>query len=62
MFLVMFCPYNGSAYVPQVLCRSEWEAREAIINMPRNAFGEYSYTFVPVIAPLSNMVYIPNNY
>lgn len=62
MFLVMFCPYGNSSFVPQVLCRTEREARQAILSMPRNDFGEYSYCYVPTLTPLSPMIYTPTNY
>lgn len=57
MWLVMFQPYHGQL-VPQALCRSEAEARDFIEGMPWNAYGGYSYCFVPVTAPLNQMIYI----
>lgn len=61
MWLVMFQSFQGQL-VPQTLCRSEMEARDFIENLPWNAYGTYSYCFVPVTQPLNQMIYIDNRY
>lgn len=61
MWLVMFQSCQGQL-VPQTLCRSEMEARDFIERLPWNAYGIYSYCFVPVTQPLNQMIYIDNRY
>lgn len=61
MWLVMFQPHSGQL-VPQTLCRTEAEARNFIEMVPWNAYGYYSYCFVPVTSVPSQMIYIDNRY
>lgn len=57
MWLVMFQPYHGQL-VPQTICRSEADARYFIESLPWNAYGVYSYCFVPTVQPMNHMIYV----
>ena len=54
MWLIMFAPVGSSAFVPQLLCRDEQEARNWIKNAPISVVGSYAYMYVP-IATIGNL-------
>jgi len=48
MWLIMFTPANTNTFVPQILCRSEQEAKDWIRKAPFSVVGSYSYMYVPM--------------
>ena len=48
MWLIMFTPIGSYNFIPQVLLRSEQEARNWITNVPFSVAGSYSYIYVPI--------------
>lgn len=52
MWLICFQPLGTREFVPQILCYSEQEAKEFVINASMSVVGSYIYMFVPTASPV----------